>query len=79
MSKGFDWLAMRIFLDGELEQLTDKQRRRVWLRFWGNLTYRQIAETEGISKQAVCQSILTGLKKIKKGVDKQLLNRGQYF
>lgn len=46
--------------------LTPSQRERVQLYFFEGLTYRQIAEKQGISDYAVRCSIMGAIKKIKK-------------
>lgn len=45
--------------------LPEKQRHRLILYYFGELTYEQIAELEGCKYQAVQDSIRTALKKLK--------------
>jgi len=48
-----------------LDCLTDTQRRRVQMYFFDGFTQEQIAEFEGISRQAVGYSINTTLEKLR--------------
>ncbi len=48
-----------------LSLLTDCQRKRIYLHFKQKLTYRQIAEKEGVGYTAVHHSCDEGIKKLK--------------
>ena len=48
-----------------IAQLPEKQRRRLVLYYFGELTYEQIADMEGCSHPAVIKSISSELKKLK--------------
>ena len=48
-----------------IAQLPEKQRRRLALYYFGELTYEQIADMEGCSHPAVIKSISSALKKLK--------------
>ena len=48
-----------------IAQLPEKQRRRLVLFYFGELTYEQIADMEGCSHPAVIKSISSALKKLK--------------
>ena len=60
-SKDFDMKSLE-------KHLTIKQRRRLQLSILANepLSQRQIARVEGVSQQAICQSIQGAIKKLKK-------------
>ena len=49
-----------------IAQLPEKQRRRLVLYYFGEITYEQIAEMEGCTKRAVKFSIDIALKTLKK-------------
>ena len=51
-----------------IDNLPDKQRRRIILYYFYGLTYEQIAEVEGCSKVAVKYSIGSALRKIKEKI-----------
>ena len=48
-----------------IARLPEKQRRRLVLYYFGELTYEQIADMEGCSHPAVIKSISSALKKLK--------------
>ena len=48
------------------EQLSEVQRRRLKLYFFGELTYEQIAKLEGCTKRAVKFSVDIAVEKLKK-------------
>jgi RNA polymerase sigma factor (sigma-70 family) len=52
-----------------LDQLSVIQRRRLRLYFICDLTYRQIAELEGVSQTAIEQSVKSALIKVRKLLD----------
>ena len=47
-------------------KFTAKQKRRFWMHFAESLTYREIAEKEGVTFRAVYESIQYAIKKLKK-------------
>ncbi len=49
-----------------IAQLPEKQRRRLVLYYFGELTYQQIAEMEGCKYQTVQDTICAALKNLKK-------------
>lgn len=49
-----------------IAQLPEKQRTRLILYYFGELTYEQIAEMEGCTHPAVMKSVTAALKKLKK-------------
>lgn len=51
-----------------LSGLTEKQRRRLYLRFWVDWSYRAIAEWDGLSKQGVHRCIKRALRQIRGGL-----------
>lgn len=52
-----------------IAQLPEKQRRRLVLYYFGELTYEQIAEMEGCTKRAVKFSVDIALSSLKKFFD----------
>lgn len=53
-----------------LQKLTDVQYRRVYLRFYGGMNYRQIAAAERAAVNAVRDSIEAALKKMRPALEK---------
>ena len=49
-----------------IAQLPEKQRARLILYYFGELTYEQIAEMEGCTHPAVMKSVAAALEKLKK-------------
>ncbi len=49
-----------------INQLSEIQARRIYAKFFQNMSVRQIAMIEGIDESSVSESISKGLKKIKK-------------
>lgn len=49
-----------------VNQLSEVQRRRVHLHFSNNLTYRQIADLEGVNQATICHSVKRALKQLYK-------------
>ena len=49
-----------------INKLSDVQRRRLLLHFADNLTYRQIADLEGVDHSAVYRSIKLAISQLKK-------------
>jgi len=49
-----------------IEKLSEIQRRRLYLRYVYELTYRQIAELEGVNLSAVGNSIVRATQRLKK-------------
>ncbi len=62
-------IALQHFQNEQLHtaiaQLPEKQRTRLILYYFGELTYEQIAEMEGCKYQTVQESIYAALKKLK--------------
>ena len=62
-------IALQHFQNEQLHtaiaQLPEKQRARLILYYFGELTYEQIAEMEGCKYQTVQESIYAALKKLK--------------
>lgn len=56
-------------LQKAMQSLTEVQRERLHLYFFEGLTYRQIAEKNGIGEKNVRESITGAIKKIKKFFD----------
>ncbi len=54
-----------------IAKLTETQRRRLKLYYFGELTYDQIAAMEGCTFQAVAKSVNAAEKTIKKSFDQQ--------
>ena len=48
------------------DKLTDKQFRRMWMKFSEGKTEEEIAEIEGTTQQAISLSIVSALEKIEK-------------
>ena len=48
-----------------IAQLPETQRRRLVLYYFGNFTYKQIAEMEGCTKRAIKFSVDTAVEKLK--------------
>ncbi len=48
-----------------IAQLPETQRRRLVLYYFGNFTYKQIAEMEGCTKRAIKFSVDTAIEKLK--------------
>jgi len=59
---------MQTDLQPLLNHLTDIQRRRIYLRYYRNppMSITEIAESEGVSKAAICKAIKYAIKKLKK-------------
>lgn len=57
-------------LHAAMETLTDKQAKRIYAHFFLGLSKSDIARTEGISREAVCESIDQGLEKIERSLKK---------
>ena len=53
-----------------LNSLPEIQGRRVDAHFILGMTYREIAQTEGVDKSSVRESVLSGLKSMKKYLQK---------
>ena len=55
-------------IDELKKRLTPKQGRRLQLSVWAKepLSQRQIAQIEGVSQQAICQSIQGAVRKLQK-------------
>jgi len=49
-----------------LHQLTNKQRELIYLKYYNNLTIKEIAEVVGISYQGVLNGLSKTMKKLKK-------------
>lgn len=58
--------ALKERLNIALENLSEKQARRIYERYFFNMSLKDIAEMEGITITPVNKSILLGLKKLKK-------------
>ena len=56
----------RFRLKQAMKQLNENQKRRVCLYYFQGLTYREIAEIEGVSDKSVRESVSGAIKKIKK-------------
>ena len=58
---------MQTDLQTLLNHLTDIQRRRIYLRYYRNppMTLTAIAESEGVRKQSVHESVALSIKKLK--------------
>jgi len=52
-------------VDNLIKSLTPKQQRRMYLRFWGGLSYARIARLENITRQSAWESINRGIDKLK--------------
>ena len=53
-------------LQTAMGNLSETQRRRLYLHYSKNLTLRQIAEMEGVHLSAVGQSVRSAIKKLRK-------------
>ena len=47
-----------------LNTLTEKQKKRMIMHFYGGKTYREIAEIEGVKEASVCESMQNAKKKM---------------
>jgi len=52
-------------LHAAMEKLSETQRRRLRMRFFGGLTYRSIAVIENVSHKAIEDSIVRAIKRLK--------------
>lgn len=59
-------LLGKLLLEGMGNQLTELQRKRLWLYCVSGMTEQEIASSEGIAQQNVSKSIASAKKKIKK-------------
>lgn len=59
-----DEIEQHLMIESALDFLTEKQRQRVVLYYFGGYTHREIAEMEGIKRQVVERSVQSALKKI---------------
>lgn len=64
------WVSM--ILNAAIERLSAKSQNRIYAYYFEGKTYQQIADMEGVSKVAVCHSIKSALKKLKKILEKDL-------
>ena len=55
----------RVLLNRSLQSLTERQREAIYLRFYGNLSYEDIAEVLNIKTKATYKLISRALKKLK--------------
>ena len=55
-----------LILISALKKLTEIQYRRIWLKYFENLTYTEIANKELVDEKAIRNSIKQGLKKLYK-------------
>ena len=64
-------------IESALDSLTETQKRRIVMRFYECRTYEEIAETEGVSINAVIDSIERGLTILRKQTlfCKQIVNK----
>ena len=73
-SESVEEIVLRKFqkkrLHKAMEKLSAKQKRRLVLHYFYDLTYEQIAEKEDCSFQAVAKSIVSAEKKLKKFLKK---------
>ena len=53
-------------LEQAIKHLNENQKRRIKLYYFQGLTYREIAEFEGVSDMSIRESINNAIKKIKK-------------
>lgn len=58
-------LLGKLLLEGMGDQLTELQRKRLWLYCVSGMTEQEIASSEGIAQQNVSKSIASAKKKIK--------------
>lgn len=58
-------LLQMLDLSRSLERLTEVQRRRLVNHLFLGLTFQEIAEQEGVSKQSVEESVAAGLRKLR--------------
>lgn len=58
-------LLGKLLLEGMGNQLTELQRKRLWLYCVSGMTEQEIASSEGIAQQNVSKSIASAKKKIK--------------
>ena len=52
-------------------RLTEKQKRRLWLRIWFGFTYEQISKIEGIGKMNAERSIKRALIRLKNSIEEE--------
>ena len=57
-------------LRAAMETLTDKQAKRIYAHFFLGLSKSEIARTEGIGREAICESINQGLGKVERFLKK---------
>ena len=55
-----------------MDKLSETQRRRLELRFFDGMTYRQIAKTENVTHKSVEESIISALKRLKELLEADL-------
>jgi RNA polymerase sigma-B factor len=63
--RGFEQTDLRLTLGTALDALSERERRIVRLRFFGNLTQTQIAERVGISQMHVSRLLAKSLVKLR--------------
>ena len=65
-------LLGKLLLEGMGDQLTELQRKRLWLYCVDGLSEQEIADKDGVDQQRISKSIVAAKKKLKKF----LKNRG---
>ncbi|MEM7371712.1 MAG: RNA polymerase sigma factor [Bacteroidota bacterium] len=63
--------AQSAWLSTQLDLLTPHQKESIYLRFYENLSYDEMAEIFSVSNQVVRNSVFRALKKLRKNISKQ--------
>lgn len=57
-------------LHAAIEKLSETQRRRLQMRFYGGLTYRSIADIENVSHKTIIKSVAQAIVTLRKYISK---------
>ena len=57
-------------LHAQIEKLPELHRRRLVLYYFQRMTYRQIAEIEGVDHTTICKSVTLAVSKLRKHLNK---------
>jgi RNA polymerase sigma-B factor len=68
----FERAELHADLASLLERLPERQRRIVWLRFWGGLTQSEIARQLGLSQMHVSRLLARSLDMLRRSADGEL-------
>ncbi|MCB2307551.1 sigma-70 family RNA polymerase sigma factor [Clostridium estertheticum] len=76
---GYEYIAIRDEFNGVkkiIDRLPENTKRMLYLRFYGGLKFREIAEIVNVAENTVKSTISRSIKKIKKNYDHSLGEKG---